>query len=106
MPAAIDSRGLTLDPNGNGTAVFRAQRIGNVMRVEKITIETFVTSSGTITIKKDGSLIAAAPLAPLMTAGGGIEIHAGQEVTVTVDRGPTNTTIKVSMHYTEESAWT
>lgn len=102
----IDPRNTLLDANGDGVEHFRAQKIGNLLRVLKITIETFVTSSGTVTIHKDGSLITASPLSPLMTAvGEGLEIHAGQEVTVTIDRGPNNSTIRISMHYIEVSAW-
>jgi len=101
-----EPRLLTLDADGYGTETFRAQRIGNLVKIIKITIETFVTSSGIVAIYRDSQLVTASPLAPLMTAvGQGLELHAGQQITVEVSQGPNSQRIRIIMHFEEVSAW-
>jgi len=96
-----DPQYVTLSTAGVGTVRFRGQIPTVVKIIEKITIESPSTGSGTVSIYFRDTLISSKAIARLMTAEGQMRLHAGEEVRVEFANGPPSVRILVTAHYEE-----
>lgn len=96
-----DPRYVTLNAAGAGSETFRTTRVGRMVVIERISIESPVTSSGTVSIFYRGELATSRSLALAMSAEGELPLRPGEAVEVRFASGPPSTQLKVTFHYRE-----
>lgn len=95
---------IDLDGSGDGTVQFTARKAGVITTVTKVTIEMGITSSGTVSLYKNGGFLSSMPVAPRMQASGDQPLYCSEYLTVTIDNGPQNQTgVKITFFWTEAS---
>lgn len=92
---------VTLDASGNGSVQFTARKSSIITTIEKVTVEMPVTSSGVAVLAKNGGFLTSMPVAPRMQATGQEALYSSEYLTATIEGGPSNTQVKVTVFYTE-----
>lgn len=93
---------ITTNAAGGGSATFTARKSGIISNVVKATLEMTPTSSGVVTIVKNGGeFLTSLPVAPTMEARGAVGLYSSETITFTVANGPVSSTIKANVFYEE-----
>lgn len=92
---------VTLDGSGNGSVQFTARKPSIITVVGKVTVEMGITSSGVVSLFKNGGFLSSMPVAPRMQASGDQPLYASEYLTVAITSGPADTSVKIVFLYTE-----
>jgi hypothetical protein len=93
---------ITTDAAGAGSGQFSARKSGIITDVRKLTIQMAETSSGFVTIQKNGGeFLTSLPVAPRMEAKGTVGLYASEFLTIAVAAGPVSTTVTALVYYEE-----